>query len=360
MCGWTTSASSTVSKGPGLNSRSGTGFINWLAGATRPGMLRPVMGRARSNRVVASCFVLGMASCNTYDDGLLVGSLAPSVPEGGASASGSGNLPVTEGDAGAGAAAGDADSGSGGSAGDEPGPEAADAGTGGELAEAGSSSVGGSTSVAGSSGAGGGAAPTLELLDDFEDQDGFVLPLHKRNGPWYVFSDMTKSGTLSPFTVALVSGAASHPGSSSALHLMAKGFTDWGAGVGADLVNLAGKKVAYDVSAYSGIQFYAKVGSGAQSSLKLLVTTTYSDAAGGKCSDAAADRRCSDHLFCTVSGLGSAWGEYRCDFAELVQQGFGLPQAGLDPSSVYSVQFTLSTKLLPADLWIDDVSFVRR
>jgi hypothetical protein len=94
--------------------------------------------------------------------------------------------------------------------------------------------------------------------------------------------------------------------------------------------------------------------------LKLLLPTTYSDAQGGKCSDASADQRCSDHLFCSVAGLSSSWAEYTCRFADLVQQGFGLPQAGLDPASVYSVQFTVSTKVSAVDLWIDDVSLIRK
>ena len=131
-------------------------------------------------------------------------------------------------------------------------------------------------------------------------------------------------------------------------------------GVGADFVNTAGKKVAYDVSAYSGIRFYAKVATGSQTVIKVLFPTVYSDAEGGKCNDTVTTKRCSDHLFHTVTGLRPTWDQYQIDFDDLVQQGFGLPQASLDPSGVYSVQFTQATKLLPVDLWIDDVSLVVR
>ena len=324
-------------------------------------MLGRMIVRARGNRLGWLLAISSWAACNTYDPGLLVGSLGASqpAPEAGASSEAGATDESSAGDAGQlislPAGGSDAQAGSAGS-----GEPSGEAGSGGQGASAGSPSAGGTRGSAGAPPVGSGGAPAYELLDDFEDQDGLLLPLHQRNGPWYVFSDQTKTGTLSPFTISLVAGEPSHPGSASALHLSAKGFTDWGVGVGADLVNLAAKKVAYDVSAYSGIHFYAKVGSGTQSTLKLLVPTTFSDAQGGKCSDASTDKRCSDHLFCSVPGLGSTWAEYTCRFADLVQQGFGLPQAGLDPASVYSVQFTVSTKVLAADLWIDDVSFVRK
>ena len=85
----------------------------------------------------------------------------------------------------------------------------------------------------------------------------------------------------------------------------------------------------------------------------------YSDADGRKCSDLDSTKRCGDHLFKSVSGLKTTWEQYEVKFAELTQQAFGLPQASFDPTSVYSVQFTLANKL-PIDLWIDDVTFVAK
>ena len=219
-------------------------------------------------------------------------------------------------------------------------------------------------SVAGSAGsaAGGSTTGSYELIDDFEDMDALILPAPPRNGPWYVFHDATTAGVESPFTVELLTGANVRTDSTAALHLTAHGFTDWGAGVGADFVNQAGSKVPYDASAYSGIHFYAKVATGTQTVMKLLIPTIYSDAGGGKCSDSVAGKHCSDHLFCSISGLKTTWAGYQCNFSALVQQGTfgGLPQPTLDPKSVYSVQFTWVTKTLPLDIWIDDVAFVRK
>jgi hypothetical protein len=318
--------------------------------------------------------------CSTYDASLLIASNAgpdAAVTAGGAPAGGAGgenaggassgtgaqgglpSPPGSDGDAGAagqgaGAGAGAGTSGSDGASG------ASSAGSGGTLSSGGSGGAGVAGSVAAS---GATSTETFELIDDFEDGDAVILPLHKRNGPWYVFHDSTTAGTESPFTISPLSPARA--ASLSALHFTASGFTDWGAGVGANflLVDLAGKKVAYDVSAYRGIQFYAKIASGTQSTLKLLVPTTYSDPDGGKCDDTVTAKRCSDHLFCTIAPLKTDWALYTCQFSDLVQQGFGLVQSALDPTSVYSIQFTLSTKVpkvLLVDIWIDDVAFIKK
>jgi hypothetical protein len=135
------------------------------------------------------------------------------------------------------------------------------------------------------------------------------------------------------------------------------GFTSWGAGEGADFVNTALKKVVYDVSPYSGVSFYAKIGTtGSTTSVKVLFPDAYSDPDGGKCTTTGATQ-CSDHLFSTVTGLKTAWGVYQVLFSQLGQVGYGLPQSKLDPTSVYSIQFTQSNTL-PIDLWIDDLSFI--
>jgi hypothetical protein len=328
-------------------------------------MLHGVSGRVCGNRLGLALSVLGFVACNTYDDSLLVGSLGSSVPADGGSSNG--------GTSGAAASGGRAQPGGAGQAEVSDAGSSAEGGAAGQADDgsAGNSSGGQSGTVSGGAaggagtagsaigaGAGGGTVTgNLELIDDFEDQDSFVLLSHQRNGPWYTFSDAT-AGKVNPVTIALLMGTNAHDSSSAALHLVASGFSDWGAGVGCDLVNQQAKKVAYDVSAYKGVHFYAKVASGSPTALKLLVPTTYSDPDGGKCTDTVSTKRCNDHLFYPLSSLKTSWATYDVLFADLVQQGFGLVQSGLDPASVYSLQFTLPTKLMPVDLWLDDVSFI--
>ncbi len=316
--------------------------------------------------------VVSFAACSTYDDSMLVGSLNPNLPAGGGGASG-GAAHAGTGAGGSSSLAGTGASAEGGGLNDAGAGGSVDGGDAGE-------STGGyaGTSTGGTSGGAGGSVVTagaagltssagapsgsLELIDDFEDGDGVVIPMHGRNGPWYTFSDATVGGKLSPspFVVTAL-GTNAHDDSTAGVHLTATGFTDWGAGVGADLVNMAAKKVAYDVSAYKGIHFYAKIGAGASAALKLLVTTTYSDPSGGICSDAmpytVPSKRCSDHLYFPKT-IKTTWATYDVLFSDLIQQGFGLPQTTLDPKSVYSIQFTMPAKLAAVDLWLDDVSFI--
>jgi hypothetical protein len=326
-----------------------------------------------SGRVFALLALTSLVACNAYNDSLLVGSLSPSIPAGGDSGKGGGAGEANGaaagihhvGDAGAGG-----EDGPGGSG--HAGALVAEAGSSGHTGSAGNANVGGTSGASGMSGLAGGpgsagmpaagssGAPTGEQIDDFEDQDEFILRLAMRNGPWYVFSDATTTGTLGKLTIAPLTGADVRPSSPStaALHLTASGFADWGAGVGADMVNLSsGKKAPYDVSAYRGIRFYAKIGSGTTSTVKVLLPNIYSDADGGKCSDADSKKRCGDHLFKSVSGLKATWDVYEVNFIDFTQQPFGLPQTGFDSTGVYSVQFTMMNKLA-IDLWLDDVTFV--
>jgi hypothetical protein len=330
---------------------------------------------------------VGFAACNTYDGSMLVGSLSPSLPAENAGSSGSSTSAGLGGlSAGSSGASGSIDTGGTPNGGSPDDAGTGGVGEGGDPGESlggsagslsggasGSAGAGGAATVGGAGGAGpvagaagllnvaGAPSGSFELIDDFEDGDGYVIPTHGRNGPWYTFSDATVAGVLSKFAVALLTGANARDGSTAAAHLTASGFNDWGAGVGADLVNVAAAKVAYDVSAYKGVHFYAKVGSGASTALKLLVTTTYSDPSGGKCSDAlpatVPSKRCSDHLY-AQRPIKTTWAAYDVLFTELSQQGFGLAQAKLDPTSVYSLQFTMPAKLAPIDLWLDDVSFI--
>jgi hypothetical protein len=310
-----------------------------------------------------------LAACNTYNESLLGGALdhAPAaVDAGNGGNAGESHAAAGSDEHGGKAGVGGAHGAEAGTAG-EPAAHAGESNTsggsgiGGSAGVAGSPSAAGSPNNAGSAGtAGTGSGLVGDQIDDFEDQDIFILRLSMRNGPWYGVKDATASGTVGPtMTIAALASADLRPGGTgtAALHLTASGFADWGAGVGADMVNQMGKKAAYDVSAYRAIRFYAKIGSGSTSSVKVLLPNVYSDADGGKCSDLDSTKRCGDHLFKSVSGLTTTWAQYEVKFAELTQQAFGLPQTSLDPTGVYSVQFTLANKL-PIDLWIDDVTFV--
>jgi hypothetical protein len=330
--------------------------------------LKPGTGLVRQFRTRAPSLILVallLLACSTYETGLLTGAVGSAAAGNGAGGSAS----FTSGAGGAPLAVSGAGAGAGGISNDDAGSAGVDATSG-----AGETSSGGATNTAGADGilggggsavmtaggaAGSGGSSPLEMIDDFEEEDGFILLSHKRNGPWYILNDDTVGGVESPFMSSPLTGANARPGSSAGLHMTATGFTGWGAGVGFDFVNEAGKKVAYDVSAYTGILFYAKIASGAEASMKVLMPTIYSDPDGGKCTGTTGPNACNDHFSYQVSPLTTAWAAYQFSFTDLVQQGFGLMQSSFDPTSVYSLQFTLTNKLA-IDLWLDDIAFIKK
>lgn len=351
-----------------------------------------VAGHRRALLSASFCALLGVAACSTYGEDLLVsaqgaadagGAGAASSSVGGANNGASGNAGST-GSIGHGGTTGIAGTSSVGGKGDPTGGLAGESGEAGEAGRGengglsnggtgevggsgGRASTGGTAPIGGTSGGisgsggstttgGGGAAASTELIDDFEDGDGFINLTKKRNGPWYAFDDGT-GGAAAVFKVAAETGVDALSGSTIGGHMTGSGFTAFGAGFGFDFVNMQAKKVPYDVSAYKGVRFYAKVESGSQAAIKVLMPTTYSDPMGGKCDDTVATKKCNDHLFVQKT-LTTSWAQYQFEFADLVQQGFGLPQATLDPASVYSLQFTVPTTVLPANMWLDNVSFL--
>ena len=334
-----------------------------------------------------SCALIGFAACNTYDDSLLASSQG-ATDAGGSGGAGNSGAGASGGVPSGGVAAGGGSTGRGGSnpAAGASGGSTTDAGAagvgdggdnGGGSAGLGGSSGGhagaagggvagtGNTGGVGGSGAGGtgttggsGGTSATEMIDDFEANDLNMQVIstltNGRNGYWYAFHDLPATGSQS---FGIVSDTT-RSGSKFTLHMSGMGFTGYGAGFGADFVNVSKVKAVYDVSAYKGIRFYAKIATGTQPNLKLLIPTTYSDPMGGKCNDAVAMMGCNDHLFCAINGLTTAWAVYECDFALLKQGGFGLKQTSFDPKSVYSVQFSLLTTTLAANIWVDDVAFV--
>jgi hypothetical protein len=330
---------------------------------------------------------LGVVACSTYDASLLSVSLDPAQAGGSAASSGAGagasggdtaGSSGSNSDAGlaavnAGTAGAEPIAGTGGNSGSagggSPGGGSAGASGGGGAALGGMSGGAGAAGSAGTSGsagalAGAGGAPQYEVIDDFEDQDLILsylssLPAaQRRNGTWYPIKDTTSTGMIAPLMIApLVADTRE----GFALHLTASGFKDWGAGLGADFKKAGTVTNPYDVSAYKGIRFYAKVAAGSQTALNVLVPTTSTDAHGNKCSDTTTtpNMHCGDHFLCQINSIKTSWAAYECDFVDLHQQLIpGDFVATFDPTAVYSMQLSLVTKTYAADLWLDDVSFV--
>ncbi len=187
------------------------------------------------------------------------------------------------------------------------------------------------------------------LIEDFEGNDSRVLPRDGRSGGWMTYDDET--GTQSPpgrsalFPSKIPGGRGkSHYG----LHVTGGKFTLWGVTFGAELADAS----CYDASAYAGVHFWAK-GPGT-----LLVGLQMIDVQdvkyGGLC-----QRDCYNSHRARVS-LGKTFEHKSVRWEELHQLFDGGPPTPFDPRRIRFIEFGVAAEDTPFDVWIDDVSFLRR
>ncbi len=207
----------------------------------------------------------------------------------------------------------------------------------------------------------GGLPPGITLID-FLDEANDVIELQDGEGQWYTFHDRSTTGVITPDTprdaaadVIPVALPTPRGGSLLGVHVVANdGFTEWGAGVGFNL-NSPDPTIRrkYDVSSYTGLDFWARSGSGTVSLRVKLVTADIAPTTdpGGECTQS-----CND-AFGYAIDLTTAWREYSIPFSSLTQQGWGAtPPGGFDPTGVLTVQLHVDTGV-PFDIWLDDVGF---
>jgi hypothetical protein len=212
------------------------------------------------------------------------------------------------------------------------------------------------------------------LIDDFEDGDGLIAPIGRRNGGWFVFND--GSGTQTPAPGTPVVPEVLDTSAQFMLHTTGTGFAPqgtvlpdgtsaFGAGVGASLVFDAttGKIAPYDASQYGGIQFTFSTKSSPD--LALIVSFLIGTSAttpvdlGGTCTEGCFD----DFGFVGFVPPGEFTFSGGFDWGALRQQGFGTP-ATFDPATILNVKwivafpnFGQSAASDSFDFRLDDVAF---
>ena len=190
------------------------------------------------------------------------------------------------------------------------------------------------------------------MIDNFEDGDGALIPNGGRQGYWYIFNDETEGATQTPDGEVLpVEGGSD--GTAMAMNTAGSGFTEWGAGIGIDLNNEGGGmeggngiKMTYDSSAYAGVVLTAK-GNG-QIRAMVQIEATIPPEEGGTC---AVD--CDPHG--KVLLLSDEWQQFTLPFDQLNQEGWGTP-AAWDSATVVGLQFKVGAST-DFDFWIDEVGF---
>jgi hypothetical protein len=341
--------------------------------------------RRSKNAAWALGSALLFVGCNVYDSSLLDTSALASRAgsDGGGQlanagnsadgAAGNGNASAT---GGAGSAAGSNGLAGMDSAGDSSG------GSSGSVAGAGTVGVGGSGTVAGSNGGGapaggagagaGGAVNAMySLIDDMETVDANIPSTDGRQGFWSVANDGTPGGKQTPsptVTMSLIPGGGRGT-SLNAFHTTAMGYTTSGALIGVDLNRKGATRNTYDASPYNAVHFWMRVETGSPTAVHFAILDKHTDPGGAWCCISATNCAvgatlatgglCYDHFGKDLPAATTQWTERTVTFAELDQVGWGDNKVtDLDTAHIYAIQFNWLSAAM--DLWIDDISFVKK
>lgn len=186
------------------------------------------------------------------------------------------------------------------------------------------------------------AATEVLLIDDLESGDT-ALPEHEgRRGWWFTFNDATGGEQHpSPFTAT---DEDAHGGEWS-VHTWGEGFNEWGAALA---VAFNGSVCPYDVSAFRGVEFWAR-GEG-RIRFSIPTTATRPVAEGGSCVG-----ECYDDYGRYIQ-LTDDWTHFELPWTALSQEGWGT-DADFDPGQVRELIWQ-DLAALSFDIWVDDVAFL--
>lgn len=189
------------------------------------------------------------------------------------------------------------------------------------------------------------------VVDDTEDDNNQVSLNKGRSGYWYTFADKTGSAVTPAAggTFAMSPGGAN--GSKHAAHM--NGKVGGGAVVFAGMgFNFVDPKGAYNASGYKGISFWAKVGPGSTTHVRVKLPDGNTDPDGKVCTDCFND-------FGQDLELSQTWTKYTIPFSGTSQlSGWGAPHPGaIDANKLYGVQWQVNTAGASYDVWVDDIEF---
>lgn len=166
------------------------------------------------------------------------------------------------------------------------------------------------------------------LIDDLEDQNTALCPNGRRDGFWFIYWQ-SATGSVLPDDAAQALWPLTndpHGGAASAWGLRLAG-SDFGNVLASDFAAIgfsfrseaaAGASPDYDLSAYSGLSFWAKGTQGLKIRLNVTTRASRGSAQNGTC----LGTNCNDH-FGKFIDISPTWTLYTVSFATLAQQGWG-------------------------------------
>jgi hypothetical protein len=205
------------------------------------------------------------------------------------------------------------------------------------------------------------------VIDDLEDQDGFIASVGERIGGWWTAGDETPGASIVPLPsndeVAQPEAiAGGRCGSKFAMHVTGQGFLDWGALLGVSLhhgtlSDGTEGDLPYDASADTGIEFWARIGDTSTDRVRFAVSDINNEPSAGVCTEnGGPDKECFDTFGTYLPNLETSWRHYRIAFSTLTQRKFGLAESSAATNALYTVQFNFDPASI-FDLWVDDVAF---
>jgi hypothetical protein len=115
---------------------------------------------------------------------------------------------------------------------------------------------------------------------------------------------------------------------------------------------------------YTGIRFKAKAAKARTISLKVAIPTTLDATFGGSCVPTKAPAKdCNDHPAQAVALATGGWLDYHVKFADLKQEGWGVPAAEVKFDAVAQIHVVfpgpVSGGSADFDVWLDDFEFYK-
>jgi hypothetical protein len=160
-------------------------------------------------------------------------------------------------------------------------------------------------------------------------------------GSWFVYSDKSPKGEKMPPSVEEFMKAVEN----GVLHTTGKGYTEWGGGVGTNLIG-APMLTPVDATKYKGIKFKAS----GSTPMKVLIGTVATMPEFGRC------KKCYDHYRKVIKDLSAEPKVYEITWDQLKQTGWG-DKVKFDTKTIVALNFT-SLDAVPWDFTIDDVAFL--
>lgn len=230
--------------------------------------------------------------------------------------------------------------------------------SGGTGTSTGGSATGGSTSTGT-----GGTQPIVcspitahsgfPLIDDFEDGNGQIAGVDSRIGFWFVYNDGTTGGTQTPPLNNVLPSMPGANGSRYAMRTTGTGFTNWGAGLGAELDASGNRTCTLNLAAYHGVQFWTK-GTPATAQIRFQLTQSNLQQIqfGGTCNPATLT--CSDFYDVSFNPTPD-WSQHTVLFSDMKQEGWG-SKAPFDVTQIQGIRFQITAPSF--EFWVDDISLV--